>query len=171
MLSYTMTDGVGKVTEHVRPTAAPVETGRHVSCAVGGKPYADAHQSCSAATGDVLDKIEQRLNESGTGEMGLLDTIHAVAAIVREARRVIPAEPQTVQATDEMVTAGAVGLMQDVKDYDGGPSFADASEQSRAEAKAMARACLNAALALTRPKRGINSSASRGGLAKDRGAQ
>jgi hypothetical protein len=40
----------------------------------------------SAATEHVLDRIEQRLNESGTGEMGLLDTIHAVAAIVREAR-------------------------------------------------------------------------------------
>lgn len=33
-----------------------------------------------------LDNIEQRLNESGTGEMGLLDTIHAVAALVRDAR-------------------------------------------------------------------------------------
>jgi hypothetical protein len=44
-------------------------------------------------TADILDRIEQRLNESGTGEMGLLDTIHAVAAMVREARTVAQAAP------------------------------------------------------------------------------
>lgn len=72
--------------------------------------------------------------------VGVLTQIdNMVAGLSREA----------VQVTDEMVTAGAIGLMQDVQDYDGGPSFYDASEQSRAEAKAMARACLNAALAMS----------------------
>lgn len=46
----------------------------------------DADQT-SPDTESVLDRIEQRLNESGPGTMGLLDTIHDVAAIVREARK------------------------------------------------------------------------------------
>lgn len=33
----------------------------------------------------VFKAVEQRLNESGTGEMGLLDTIHAVYALVKPA--------------------------------------------------------------------------------------
>ncbi|MET4184922.1 hypothetical protein ABIB94_007051 [Bradyrhizobium sp. JR7.2] len=36
-----------------QPPVAPVETGRQVSCAVGGKPYADSHQCSSAATAGV----------------------------------------------------------------------------------------------------------------------
>jgi hypothetical protein len=45
-----------------------------------------APQSISPDIASALDKIEQRLNESGTGEMGLLDTIHAAAALVRDVR-------------------------------------------------------------------------------------
>ena len=33
----------------------------------------------------ALEDIRQRCNESGTGEMGLLDTIHAVAHMARNA--------------------------------------------------------------------------------------
>ena len=44
------------------------------------------HQPSSTEIASALDKIEQRLSESGVGEMGLIDTIHAVAAMVREAR-------------------------------------------------------------------------------------
>lgn len=33
----------------------------------------------------VIGAATQRLNESGTGEMGLLDTIHATHAILRSA--------------------------------------------------------------------------------------
>lgn len=34
----------------------------------------------------AIDEALQRLNESGTGEMGLTDTIHATHKILREAR-------------------------------------------------------------------------------------
>lgn len=34
----------------------------------------------------AMDAAMQRLNESGTGEMGLVDTIHAVHQILRAAR-------------------------------------------------------------------------------------
>ena len=46
----------------------------------------------------ALKAAEQRLDESGTGEMGLLDTIHAVYAIIKPARLkaegIAKAEPQ-----------------------------------------------------------------------------
>lgn len=63
------------------------------------------------------------------------------------------AQPQAVAVTEAMVEAGAIGLMQDVAEHDFGPAFSEASEQSKAEAKVMARAVLNAALSLTRPDR------------------
>lgn len=84
-----------------------------------------------------LDRIEQRLNESGTGEMGLLDTIHAVAAIVREART--SGHAPTPAVTDEMAMAGAramVLLGQDHKDR--GEHLPSRLQE--------ARACLKAAL-------------------------
>jgi hypothetical protein len=46
----------------------------------------------------ALDRIEQRLNESGVGTMGLVDTIHAAAALVREARASL--QPATPTAGD-----------------------------------------------------------------------
>jgi len=86
-----------------QPPAAPVEKcprpvipDHSAKACVESGNCGCGHNGSSAGTGDVLDKIEQRLNESGTGEMGLLDTIHAVAALVREARRTTPNEPQPV---------------------------------------------------------------------------
>ena len=49
------------------------------------RPIGDARR-VSERSRDTLDQIEQRLNEKGTGEMGMLDTIHAVAVLVRKAR-------------------------------------------------------------------------------------
>jgi hypothetical protein len=56
---------------------------------------------------------------------------------------------QTGQVTDGMVRAGAIGIVQDVADHDGGPSFHDLSEKSQHEALAVSRACLTAALSDT----------------------
>jgi hypothetical protein len=53
------------------------------------------------------------------------------------------------QVTDEMVHAGAIGIVQDVSDHDGGLSFHELSEQSKQEALTVSRACLTSALADT----------------------
>jgi hypothetical protein len=73
--NYLLADGQSKTSKirrqiEIALAALPPDAGSR-------KPALDP------ATVEGLNKIEQRLNESGTGEMGLIDTIHAVARMVR----------------------------------------------------------------------------------------
>lgn len=71
---------------------------------------ADAIEACALSPPEptspdllaVLKAVEQRLNESGTGEMGLLDTIHAVYALVKPA--IAKAESRAMPLQEDAVT-------------------------------------------------------------------
>ena len=69
------------------------------------------HQPSSTEIASALDKIEQRLNESGVGEMGLIDTIHAVAALVREARSIGSAAQATWQPIETAPKDGTAVML------------------------------------------------------------
>jgi hypothetical protein len=83
--------------------------------AMRGKKAAEAQLAERAAEvarlREAFNKAEQRLNESGTGEMGLIDTIHAVYAIIRAAlaptrEKTPPDEPTDHEAMGAMIYRG-----------------------------------------------------------------
>lgn len=63
-----------------------------------------------------------------------------------------PEWSRTIAAvTESMVEAGAIGMVQDVADHDGGQAFHEMPERARDEARKVSRACLTAALSAQPP--------------------
>lgn len=89
----SLVDGYREAGEEVRPLyaaqppAAPVETGHHVSCAPGGKPYADAHERCSADNAPtnraIHDAIATSLQRNGLTHSGIQEAVQAVQNLYR----------------------------------------------------------------------------------------